>query len=102
MAAAADEDARTNRGGNRLPTGVEPVAELSYEDALSELEGVVARLEGGELPLDQALSAFERGVSLARHCAGKLDAAERQVELLTLDAEGRPVLSPLPVPGETA
>jgi len=85
-----------------LSANGKPVAELSYEEALAELEATVARLEGGDLPLDQALAAFERGVALARHCAAKLDAAERQVELLTLDDEGRPVLTPLPVQGETA
>jgi exodeoxyribonuclease VII small subunit len=75
---------------------------LSYEQAVAELEAVVARLEGGDLALEEALRLFERGVALARHCAAQLDAAERQVELLSLDEEGRPVLRPLPLAEEGA
>jgi exodeoxyribonuclease VII small subunit len=85
-----------------LPGDGAPAAELTYEQAVSELEAVVARLEGGDLPLEEALRLFERGVALARHCAGRLEAAERQVELLSLDEEGRPVLRPLPMAEEGA
>lgn len=77
-------------------------SDLRYEQAISQLEAVVARLEGGELPLEDALRLFERGVALARHCAAQLDAAERQVEILSLDDEGRPVLRPLPLAEEGA
>lgn len=76
--------------------------DLKYEQAVAQLEAVVGRLEGGDLPLEDALRLFERGVALARHCAAQLDAAERQVELLSLDEEGRPVLRPLPLVEEGA
>jgi exodeoxyribonuclease VII small subunit len=62
-----------------------PVSEdesLSFEQILERLEGVVGTLEQGDAPLEQALAAFERGVSLARLGSRKLDEAERRVELL--------------------
>ena len=53
-----------------------------FEQALAELEGLVARLERGDLPLDEALKIFERGVVLTRHCQGSLQAAQQKVEIL--------------------
>ena len=62
-------------------TGVEP-AELSFESALSRLEDLVARLEGGDLELESALSVFEEGVALSRRCAEQLDRTERRIDAL--------------------
>jgi len=64
-----------------------PSAELSaaapdFEAALSELEGLVERLERGDLPLEDALKTFERGVELTRHCQSALRAAQQKVEIL--------------------
>jgi exodeoxyribonuclease VII small subunit len=53
-----------------------------FEQALEELEGLVERLERGDLPLDEALKAFERGVALTRHCQASLQAAQQKVEIL--------------------
>lgn len=53
-----------------------------FEQALAELEALVARLERGDLPLDEALKTFERGVELTRHCQGALKAAQQRVEIL--------------------
>jgi exodeoxyribonuclease VII small subunit len=53
-----------------------------FEHALAELEALVARLERGDLPLDEALKTFERGVELTRHCQGSLKAAQQRVEIL--------------------
>ena len=53
-----------------------------FEQALAELEALVARLERGDLPLDEALKTFERGVELTRHCQGSLKAAQQRVEIL--------------------
>ena len=63
-------------------TSMSQPASLSFEDALASLEGVVARLESGDMPLEQALEAFEAGVALSRRCAATLDAAERRIEIL--------------------
>ena len=55
---------------------------LSFEQIIDKLEGVVTELERGELPLEQALAAFERGVTLSRKGASLLDDAERRIEVL--------------------
>lgn len=55
---------------------------LEFEQALGELEKLVERLERGDLPLDEALKTFERGVELTRHCQGALKAAQQRVEIL--------------------
>jgi exodeoxyribonuclease VII small subunit len=64
------------------------VGEPSFEEALSQLEALVARLEAGELPLEEALRVFEEGVRLTRLCATRLEDAERRVHLLTRTPEG--------------
>ncbi|MDA8348404.1 MAG: exodeoxyribonuclease VII small subunit [Pseudomonadota bacterium] len=60
-----------------------------FEQALAELEAVVERLERGDLPLEEALSVFERGVELTRHCQSALKAAQQRVEILT-KRDGQP------------
>ncbi len=57
----------------------------SFQDAMSELETVVEKLESGEQPLEQSLADFERGVALARHCKQSLSAVEQKVQLLMDD-----------------
>jgi exodeoxyribonuclease VII small subunit len=64
------------------------VGEPTFEEALSQLEALVARLEAGDLPLEEALRAFEEGVRLTRLCAARLEDAERRVHLLTRTPEG--------------
>jgi exodeoxyribonuclease VII small subunit len=68
--------------------------DLSFEKALAELEKIVARMESGELPLEQALATHKRGVELARFCQQKLEEAQQQVKVL----EGE-VLKPLAAAG---
>jgi len=53
-----------------------------FEQALAELETLVAHLERGDLPLDEALKSFERGIALTRHCQASLQAAQTKVEIL--------------------
>ena len=62
-----------------------PVEELSYEQALAELEALVAGLELDENTLDEAMSQFERGQMLARHCAALLEKADLKVQQLLGD-----------------
>ncbi len=62
-----------------------PVTELSYEQALSELEEIVTALESDKHPLQETLALFERGQELARYCAGLLDQAELKVQQLSGD-----------------
>lgn len=67
-------------------------SEPDFEHALEELEGLVSRLESGELSLDESLEQFKRGVELTRHCQNILDKAQQTVEhLLNLDDESSAV-----------
>lgn len=59
----------------------------SFQEAMTELEAVVEKLESGEQPLETSLADFERGVALARHCRQSLDAVEQKVQLLMDDGE---------------
>lgn len=73
-----------------------------FDEILTELDGVVERLEQGDLPLEEALERFERGVNLARDAERILGQAEKRVEVLLSTKEGD-VLAPLdgaPEPGE--
>jgi exodeoxyribonuclease VII small subunit len=70
--------------------------ELTFEEALKRLEEIVAQLEGNRLALEQSLETFEEGVKLVRFCASRLDAAERRIELLLTDKEGRLHAEPFP------
>jgi exodeoxyribonuclease VII small subunit len=75
-----------------------PIAGMSFEEALGELEAIVQELERGQLDLDSAISAYERGTELRQHCAAKLKEAELRVEKLTLDRAGSPKLTPFDQP----
>lgn len=59
-----------------------PIDDLSYEEALAELEVIVAALEMEEQSLEKAISLYERGQELSRHCVGLLDKAELRVRTL--------------------
>lgn len=67
-----------------------PTAEnyQDFESAMKTLEDIVAKLEAGDLPLEQALSLFEQGVQVSRFCNSKLDAAERKVQILLRNDKG--------------
>ena len=54
----------------------------SYEDALRELEQLVASMEGGQLPLDRMIDGYRRGAELLASCRGRLEAVEAQVKVL--------------------
>ena len=60
---------------------------IDFESALAELEGLVTKMESGDLSLDDSLKAFERGVRLARQCQTELKNAELRVQALTDDGE---------------
>jgi exodeoxyribonuclease VII small subunit len=68
----------------------EPKEALSFEQIVEQLSTVVAQLENGELPLEQALGRFEQGVALSRLGSKRLDEAERRIELLLRDARTEP------------
>jgi exodeoxyribonuclease VII small subunit len=72
---------------------------VDFEKALVELESLVERLERGDVPLDEALRTFERGVALTRHCQACLQAAQQKVEIL-LKRSGEPAVQPFEDTGE--
>jgi exodeoxyribonuclease VII small subunit len=61
-----------------------------FEGAIAELESIVKKLEEGELPLEQSLALYERGVQLSRFCHARLEDAERRIEILTDRGELKP------------
>ena len=65
-----------------VPASVKIPPPADFEHSLDELEQLVARMEGGELSLDESLASFERGIGLYRHCQQSLEQAELRVRLL--------------------
>ena len=64
------------------------IAHLSFEDALAELERIVATLEKGQAPLEESIRLYERGEALKKHCETQLKSAESRIEKITLGADG--------------
>ena len=67
-----------------------PSADLTFEAALERLEGIVRKLEAGEMPLDESLAAFEEGVRLSAFCHKRLDEVEKKVQVLLADGSRAP------------
>lgn len=65
-----------------------------FETGLKELEQIVNQLEQDELPLEEALAKFEKGIRLSRSCTQCLEVAERRIEELTRDEQGQPLFKP--------
>ena len=66
----------------------------TFEASLEALERIVKQLEGGDLPLEKSLELFEQGIRLSRECQERLSQAERRIEVLLRDSQGRPVTAP--------
>jgi exodeoxyribonuclease VII small subunit len=65
-----------------------------FEKAFQQLEKIVQRLEGEELPLDESLHLFEEGIRLSRFCHQRLEEVEKKIETILADAKGQPVTEP--------
>ncbi len=65
----------------------------SFEASLEALEEIVQALESGDLPLKKSLELFEEGIRLSRQCQERLNQAERRIEILLRDNQGRPVVT---------
>jgi exodeoxyribonuclease VII small subunit len=70
------------------------IASLSFEQALAELEQIVARLESGQAPLEDSIQLYERGAALKAHCEQRLEAARLRVEKIVVGAGGQPGIEP--------
>ncbi len=66
------------------------IGEMSFEQALKELEDIVTSLEQGDVALEESIAKYERGEKLREHCQKLLGAAEAKVEKIRLDASGKP------------
>ena len=64
------------------------VKDLTFEQALGELEGIVQGLESGKAPLSESISSYERGVTLKNHCEAMLKDAQEKIEKITLKSDG--------------
>jgi exodeoxyribonuclease VII small subunit len=67
-----------------------PVADMSFETAMKELEQVVTQLERGDVALEESIKLYERGAELKTRCEQKLKEAEEKVAAITFDGEGNP------------
>ena len=65
-----------------------------FEKSFQQLESIVKRLESEELPLDESLELFEKGIRLSRFCNQKLEEVEKKIELILADSKGQPVTEP--------
>ena len=71
-------------------TAAADVSALSFEQAVEELEKIVAALERGDVALDKSIEFYERGEALKKHCEALLKAAEDRIEKIRLDRAGKP------------
>lgn len=65
------------------------ILDLNFEQALSELEGIVSKLEAGEVGLEQSIDIYTRGTQLRRHCDSKLNDAKARIDKITLSSDGQ-------------
>ena len=70
------------------------IAAMSFEQALAELEKIVRQLEAGKGDLDEAITAYERGAALKRHCESKLAEAQRRVDRISFSPDGSVATTP--------
>ena len=76
------------------------ISQLTFEQALRELEGVVRRLESGDVPLDESIDLYERGEQLRKACQARLDAAQARIEKIVAGPDGAPSgTEPFDAPG---
>ena len=71
------------------------VENLSFEDALKELETIVEKLEGGDVELEESIKIYERGAALKAHCLGKLKNAQLKVKQIVLNQDGDVSMTPV-------
>lgn len=75
---------------NNDPQAAGETSDLSFEDALRQLEDIVRKLESGDVPLDQSIALYSEGEKLRGLCQKRLEAAQARIEKITLDRDGNP------------
>lgn len=76
-------------------TNTKSIRSLNFEDALGELEAIVRSLETGQAPLEESITAYERGIALKKHCETRLRDAQAKIEKITVDKDGTIATEPL-------
>lgn len=71
------------------------ITDLSFEEALGELETIVRNLEQGGTPLEKSIDSYERGIALKKHCESKLRDAQAKIEKITVKQDGSITTEPL-------
>lgn len=71
-----------------------PIKDMSFEQALAELEGIVTQLERGDAQLEESITIYQRGAALKAHCEGKLKDAQLKVEKIVLGSSGEARTAP--------
>lgn len=74
---------------SQTPTAQAIPADLSFEDALAQLEKIVSELESGQAPLERSIEIYEHGARLKAHCEARLKAAQLRVEKIVVGADGQ-------------
>jgi exodeoxyribonuclease VII small subunit len=90
------------RSRNNLRAGMSDTSIKDFEAAIAELESVVKKLEEGDLPLEQSLALYERGVQLSRFCHARLEEAEHRIEILSERGELKPAPASLTTDDEAS
>jgi exodeoxyribonuclease VII small subunit len=85
------EKRRHNRAGDARVSLDDDIAAMPFEKALAELESIVARLERGEVDLEESIRSYERGEKLKQQCEQLLKSAEMRVNKIVLGKDGKPV-----------
>jgi exodeoxyribonuclease VII small subunit len=75
-------------------THIADISNMTFEDAVRELESIVRDLETGKAKLDDAVKAYERGAALKAHCEAKLAGAQAKIEQITVGSDGKLSLTP--------
>lgn len=70
-------------------TATAKIDNLSFEQALGDLEAIVTSLESGKAPLEDSIAAYERGIALKKHCEKKLSEAQEKIEKITIGSDGK-------------
>lgn len=70
------------------------ISQMTFEAALAELEGIISKLEAGDVPLEESITLYERGAALKTHCESKLKTAREKIEKIVLDGDGQPMAEP--------
>ena len=77
-----------------MATKAKPVKDMSFEEALAELETIVRQVEQGDVELEKSIAIYERGAELKKHCEARLKSAELKVEQIVQGGDGEPKTEP--------